>query len=411
MRPLRITYLHQYFNTPDMAGSTRSFEMARRLVSAGHDVHMVTTWREETKDAGWFMTQEAGINVHWLPLPYSNHMSFGQRIRAFVRFAWAAARKAASLEADVLFATSTPLTIALPGIWASRRKRIPMVFEVRDMWPDVPIALGVLRNRLLIKLARSLERTAYKRSSRIVALAPGMREDIIAKGVPAEYVSVIPNGCDLELSNGRSGNQDPRAMYSWLSDRPMLLYAGAIGKANGVDYLVHVAGKLAELNPAVCVVVIGDGKERSRVNDLAASLGVSGKNFFLLDQLPKKDLAGWLRAADIHVALMRGPASYTRDAVNNKFFDALACGKPIANNFSGWQATIAEENGVGIALDPNDAVASARRIVEALKDKDWLAAVPSRTRNLATGRFSRDSQAADLERILVEAVNGTGVSH
>jgi glycosyltransferase involved in cell wall biosynthesis len=238
-----------------------------------------------------------------------------------------------------------------------------------------------------------------------------MREDIIAKGVPAEYVSVIPNGCDLELSNGRSGNQDPRAMYSWLSERPMLLYAGAIGKANGVDYLVHVAGKLAELNPAVCVVVIGDGKERSRVNDLAASLGVSGKNFFLLDQLPKKDLAGWLRAADIHVALMRGPASYTRDAVNNKFFDALACGKPIANNFSGWQATIAEENGVGIALDPNDAVASARRIVEALKDKDWLAAVPSRTRNLATGRFSRDSQAADLERILVEAVNGTGVSH
>lgn len=394
-----------------MAGSTRSFEMARRLVSAGHDVHMVTTWREETKDAGWFMTKEAGINVHWLPLPYSNHMSFGQRIRAFVRFAWAAARKAASLEADVLFATSTPLTIALPGIWASRRKRIPMVFEVRDMWPDVPIALGVLRNRLLIKLARSLERTAYKRSSRIVALAPGMREDIIAKGVPAEYVSVIPNGCDLELSNGRSGNQDPRAMYSWLSERPMLLYAGAIGKANGVDYLVHVAGKLAELNPAVCVVVIGDGKERSRVNDLAASLGVSGKNFFLLDQLPKKDLAGWLRAADIHVALMRGPASYTRDAVNNKFFDALACGKPIANNFSGWQATIAEENGVGIALDPNDAVASARRIVEALKDKDWLAAVPSRTRNLATGRFSRDSQAADLERILVEAVNGTGVSH
>lgn len=411
MRPLRITYLHQYFNTPDMAGSTRSFEMARRLVSAGHDVHMVTTWREETKDADWFTTQEAGINVHWLPLPYSNHMSFGQRIRAFVRFAWAAARKAASLEADVLFATSTPLTIALPGIWASRRKRIPMVFEVRDMWPDVPIALGVLRNRLLIRLARSLERTAYKRSSRIVALAPGMREDIIAKGVPAEHVSVIPNGCDLELSNGRPANKDPRALHSWLSDRPMLLYAGAIGKANGVDYLVHVAGKLAELNPAVCVVVIGDGRERSRVNDLAASLGVSGKNFFLLDQLPKRDLAGWLRAADIHVALMRGPASYTRDAVNNKFFDALACGKPIANNFSGWQATIAEENGVGIALDPGDAGASARRIVDALKDKDWLAAVPSRTLNLATGRFSRDRQAADLEKILVEAVNGTGVSH
>src|SRR6185295_8166233 len=117
---MRVIYLHQYFNTPDMAGGTRSYEMARRLVAAGHEVHMVTTWREPTDKTGWFVTSEAGITVHWLPVPYSNYLSYARRIRAFLRFAWASSRKAAALPGDVVFATSTPLTVAVPGIYASR---------------------------------------------------------------------------------------------------------------------------------------------------------------------------------------------------------------------------------------------------------------------------------------------------
>src|SRR5689334_16023076 len=106
---MRVIYLHQYFNTPDMAGGTRSYEMARRLVRAGHEVHMVTTWREPTERKGWFVTEEAGIKVHWLPIRYSNHMNFVQRLMAFLRFAWASSLKAASLPGEVVLATSTPL--------------------------------------------------------------------------------------------------------------------------------------------------------------------------------------------------------------------------------------------------------------------------------------------------------------
>src|SRR5699024_5606020 len=111
---MKIIYLHQYFNTPDMAGGTRSYEMARRLVAWGHEVHMVTSWREPTDKHGWFTSVEAGIQVHWLPLPYGNYMGYRERIQAFLLFAWKAARKAASIPADVIFATSTPLTIAIP---------------------------------------------------------------------------------------------------------------------------------------------------------------------------------------------------------------------------------------------------------------------------------------------------------
>ena len=109
---MKITYLHQYFITPDVPGGTRSFEMARRLVQMGHDVHVITS-DQKVENAGkrtWYETEETGIHVHWFPVPYSNKMSYRARIVAFFRFAFLASRKAASIDSDVIFATSTPLT-------------------------------------------------------------------------------------------------------------------------------------------------------------------------------------------------------------------------------------------------------------------------------------------------------------
>lgn len=121
-----------------MPGGTRSYEMARRLVAMGHEVNMVTSWREPDGRKDWFTTEQSGIKVHWLPVRYSNCMPYNQRIASFFKFAFCATYKAASLPADVVFATSTPLTIALPGICASLFRRVPMVFEVRDLWPAIP---------------------------------------------------------------------------------------------------------------------------------------------------------------------------------------------------------------------------------------------------------------------------------
>jgi hypothetical protein len=151
---MRILYLHQYFNTPKMSGGTRSYEMARRLVKMGHDVHMVTSYREETNHTDWFTTIEDGITVHWLPLLYSNKMNYTQRIKAFVNFAVKSSIKAVSMKADIIFATSTPLTIAIPAVIASKRQKIPLVFEVRDLWPELPIAMGALKNPIARFLAK-----------------------------------------------------------------------------------------------------------------------------------------------------------------------------------------------------------------------------------------------------------------
>src|SRR5690554_339293 len=212
-----------------MSGGTRSYEMARRMVAAGHEVHMVTSIRNnDSNQKSWLSTDEAGINVHWYPVPYSNHMSFLQRIKAFFAFAFAAQKKAASLQGDVVFATSTPLTIALPAVFTARKLKVPMVFEVRDLWPEMPIAMGALKNPLLQWTAKKLEHWAYQNSAAVVALSPGMKEGVVKAGYPANRVAVIPNSSDnLEFRQDSETAKQFRSKRAWLGDRPLLIYAGA----------------------------------------------------------------------------------------------------------------------------------------------------------------------------------------
>jgi glycosyltransferase involved in cell wall biosynthesis len=398
---VRVVYLHQYFLTPDMPGGHRSFEMARRLVRAGYDVHVVTSGQAITSTSQrWRESTEDGIHVHWANVPYSNHMGFGRRMIAFLQFAVLATRRTIQLDSDVIFATSTPLTIAIPALIASTVKRVPYVFEVRDMWPDVPIAMGILRHPVLVWLARRLEMLAYQRAAHVVALAPGMRDDIVAKGIPGARVTVIPNGCDMETFATDRAGPSPRDEHGRIGGGKLIVYAGSIGLVNGVDYLVRVASAMRTLDPTVRFVVIGGGKERERVRALARTEGVLDENFFMLDPMPAREVARWLRASDLAVALISGPRVLWKDAVQNKFFDALAAGVPVASNVDGWQSRIAEEEGVGITLDGMDPGASARKLHATLHDTQWLAGVPARARDLAHRRFHRDALARQLDALL-----------
>jgi glycosyltransferase involved in cell wall biosynthesis len=401
---MHIVYLHQYFATPSMPDGTRSYEMARRLVAAGHRVSMVASYRHPTDRTGWYTTQEAGIEVHWLPVPYSNKMTFVQRLGAFLRFAVSAARRAAMLRADVVYATSTPLTIAIPGAWASWRMGVPMVFEVRDMWPDVPIAMGILRNPVLVKFARMLELFAYRRARYVVALAPGMRDDIAAKGVPDSKLTVIPNGCDNSIFGAVVDPvHSPRRKHAWLGDRPMVIYPGAIGRVNGVGYLVEVAKACQAIDPEIRFVVIGGGSEWDAVREHARQAKVLDTSFFMLPAMPKNDLAHWVIDSNLLMCLI-GPKSVSKDAVQNKFFDAMAAGKPTGNNFEGFQTRIAIAHDIGIVMDPEDTAAGARLLVSKLRNTTWLDGAAARSRALATGEFSRDVLATKLQLVLEEVV-------
>ena len=403
---MRVLYLHQYFITPSMPGGTRSFEFARRLAGAGHEVNVVAANMDRYREGPSQPEHIDGIRVHWLPVAYSNQMSYLLRIVAFFKFAILAARQAREIGGDVVFATSTPLTIAIPGVIASRSLKVPMVFEVRDLWPEMPIAMGALRNPVSKFLARALERFAYRNSSHIIALSPGMAKGVAEAGYPSERISVIPNGCDIDLLRF-----DPTARerflqkHPYLASAPLVVYGGTLGRINGVGYLVDIAHSSYGLGLDVNFLIIGDGYERQLIEDKARQLGVLGKNIWMIPPVSKVEMAAVLSAADLATSLVIDLPELWKNSAN-KFFDALASGTPVAINHQGWQADLLEKSGAGIVFPADDPNEAARQIAGLVCDKSKLSAAAEAASQLATGLFDREHLASDFIDIIQDVAKG-----
>jgi len=381
--------------------------MARRMVAAGHDVHMVTSYRADEKLCrDWFRSEETGIIVHWLPVPYSNHMNSFARIRAFFRFALSARRKAIALKGDVIFATSTPLTIAIPAVFASRRNKIPMVFEVRDLWPEMPIAMGALKNPLLKYAAHLLERWAYFNSAAVVALSPGMKQGVADTGFPHNKVAVIPNSSDnSEFKFNLESAREFRQKRPWLGDDPFLVYAGTFGRVNDVSYMVKLAAELKRRDSDIKILLVGDGQERGKILELALEVGVYEHNLFFEKMIPKKDVPALLGASAMASSLFIDiPEMQVNSA--NKFFDALAAGKPILLNYGGWMHDLVEKNNCGLAVRGKPVSEVAASLDNALHDDRWLRDAGLRARRLAENYFDRDKLADQLIEVLERAALG-----
>lgn len=403
---MRIVYLHQYFQTPAMAGGIRAYEFARRLVANGHQVHVVTSDTEasDARPGTWRTTVEAGATVHWAAVPYRNAMSYSDRIRAFIRFARAAAVRAAALEQDLVVATSTPLTIAIPAVYSARRRRVPMVLEVRDVWPEVPIALGALRSPLSRAAARQLESWAYRNARRVIALSPGMARSI-RRRFPDVPVTVVPNGCDRSLfAQADDSGRALRRATPWLGDRPLVLYAGALGLVNQVSYLVRMAAALRDSRPEIRFAILGDGAEREQVRALAADLGVLGRNLFMLDPMPKSAAVAFFGACDLAVSTVRDePALHANSA--NKVFDGWAAGRPVAVNHEGWIADKIRESGAGLVLPATDPDRAARLVADFLDSPHRTAGARAAAGRLASDEFDRGLLFDRFERVLLDAAS------
>jgi glycosyltransferase involved in cell wall biosynthesis len=397
---MRMVYIHQYYCNPGMAGGIRSYEQARRLVARGHTVHVITTDITGGKRSmGWRDTEDDGVQVHWFSVPYSNDMSYGRRLRAFAEFMVVAAAKAAALKADLVFATSTPLTVAVPGVIAAKLRRVPFVFEVRDLWPEVPIEMGALRNPVMRRVAGALANFAYRNAAEVVALSPGMAAGIAARR-PGTRTTVIPNAADLDLFE-----VDPlevkrfRTEHRWLGDRPLIVYTGALGAVNGVGYLVEAARRM----PGVQVLIVGHGKEWEPTKELARGYGLLDDSVHMWEKVPKSELPVILGAATMSTSFVR-PIRALWDNSANKFFDALAAGRPIAVNYGGWQADLIEETGAGLVLDPVDTDSAAALLASHVRDEAWLERAREAAYRLAVERFSRDLLFERFEAVLNRAV-------
>lgn len=413
---MRILYLHQYFTTPSMRGGGRTYEFGRRLAAAGHEVHMLTSDKSGLAKAvpdgssGWSISTEAGMTVHWTPIAYDNKMGFGERLSAFGKFAMLAGSRAIAVGGDVVLATSTPLTIAIPAVYASKRLGVPMVFEIRDLWPAVPIAMKVLRSPPTILAARTLERFAYCNAARIVALSPGIRDGVIATGYPPAKISVIPNGSDFDLFAIEDRAVEAfRSRHSWLGERPLIAYVGAISRANGVEWLVELAAHMRERAPELRFLIVGEGRDTEAVLALARQRGVLDRTLFYFPPVAKRAVPEIVRAASL-AAVCFIDIDVLHTGSPNKAFDAFAAGTPVLMNFGGWLGDRVRQYGAGIVAGHRDLDVTADEIMAMLDSPEAIAAARAGARRLGREQFARDELARRLEQVLLEATTGREVT-
>jgi len=400
---MHILYLHQHFSTPAGSTATRSFAFARALAARGHRVTLATGRYQgaETGLSGPFRKgrrdgRVAGFQVVQWDIPYANAMGIAARSAAFLRYAAAAARLALREKPDLVIASSTPLTVALPALCTKALRGIPFLFEIRDPWPELPRAMGVLPAPLA-PLMEGLANLACRRAAAVVPLAEGMAETARARGADPARVQVIGNGCDLDLFGPHIAPWRPAEAAPW---EVLALYAGAHGRANGLGVVVEAARLLAARGETrLRILLVGEGAEKTALMRAAADL----RNITFLPPMPKREIARLFAGSQIALHILADCPAFAAWTAPNKLMDGLAAGRPVISNAPGDAERLLTEGGAGMAVAPDDAAGLAAALVSLVEDPARRAAMGEAARSLAVRQHDRRLLAARFAA-LVEAI-------
>ncbi len=393
---MKVLYFHQHFSTPKGSAGIRSYEMARRLVARGHQVTMVcgSYGGGETGLTMPFVQGRRrgvvdGMEVIEFALAYSNADGLVKRALTFLKFAVRSIVLALTERYDVLFATTTPLTAGIPGIFARWLRGKPFVFEVRDLWPELPRAMGVIKNPLVLGAMSVLEWTSYRSAHRLIGLSPGIVQGIAKRGVPRQHIALVPNGCDLGIF---AGVVEPWRPAQVRSSDLLAVFAGTHGTANGLDAVLDAAAELRRRGRNdIKLLLIGQGKLKPDLQDRARREALD--NVIFHEPVNKARLAGLMAASDVGLQILANVPAFYYGTSPNKFFDYIAAGLPVLNNYPGWLAQMITDNACGFAVPPDNAVALAEALERAADDRAALKAMGQRSRALAEEKFDRQALA------------------
>ena len=342
----RIVYLHQYFRLPSEGGSLRSYKIARALAAAGYQVDVISGWNRPKQET----VAVNGFNVHYLPVTYHNGMGAFARIKAFLLFLIKAVQLASTLKPQLIYASSTPLTVGLAALWLKKMKGIPYIFEVRDLWPEAPIQLGYLKNPLFKGMALWAEKAVYKSASHLIALSPGMQAGIKAVYNAAE-ITVVPNFSDIGYYRAEDHKKRGKELFGKFlkNDRMLISYSGSIGYSNRVLELLNFAAH-CQAQPAspFSFIIAGSGAEEEPLKQAARTRNLTDLHF--VGSLNRADSAALLAVSGYSYVCF-GPWPILETNSPNKFFDALAAGVPPILNIKGWLMDLVTENDCGISYE------------------------------------------------------------
>lgn len=405
---MKILLIHQVFMSRSEAGGTRHIELSRYLARRGHSVTVIASsvsyLTGKAAPAGTRNEKSEGIEVIRTWASAGAQRSFFRRLLSFVSFmcsSFVAAMKVGNVE--LVWGTSPPIFQGFTAWLVARLKRVPFVFEVRDLWPDFAVQTGVLRNRMLIRLSRMLEHFLYRHADQLIVNSPGFIPHLVSCGVPESKIALVPNGVEPGMFRPDDRGERVRQELG-LEGKFIALYCGAMGLANDLSTLLQAAWLLLERS-GIAIVLLGDGKERANLEQMAASVGLNNVRF--VPAQPKSRMPEFLAAADVCVAILKAIPMFDT-TYPNKVFDYMAAGRPTVLAIDGVIRRVVEAAEGGRFARPGDAASIAGCIREYHENPALVARHGLNARRYVEVHFNRRDHALRLEQVLLETLERGG---
>jgi glycosyltransferase involved in cell wall biosynthesis len=404
---MHILLIHQAFAAVNEPGGTRHHEIALHLAEKGHQVTVIAspisylTGKANKQRISWVQRQDGGMGIAILrAYTYrALHKSFVHRIFSFLSFMFSSFIIGLRVkDVDLIWGTSPPIFQGITAWMLARLKGVPFLFEIRDLWPAFAVAVGVLRNPILIRASEWLEGFLYRKADQLMVNSPGFINHIEMHG--GRNIALIPNGADMHMFNPKAAGIAIREKFGW-GDKFVVLYAGAHGLSNDLGVLLEAASILGQ-HKDIAIVLLGDGKDKPLLQGQAEEMNLENVHF--LPPVPKQEMADFLAMTDACIAILK-PIELYKTVYPNKVFDYMAAGRPILLAIDGVIREVVEDARAGLFIQPGN----PRALVDALL---YLKQDPKKAQEMGmAGRayleehFSRTKLADEFETLIRSVQN------
>ena len=400
---MKILLINQSFVPPDEPGHTRHFEMAKYLGECGHEMVIVAsdsnyqTGLRTVKRKGLFIEQTIeGVRVLRAYSAQTLHRSYVWRAVSFLSFMFSSVWAALHVkDVDLVMGTTPPIFQAVSAWVVAFVRRKPFLLEVRDLWPEFAVSMGVIRNPLIIRLAHGLEKFLYERAAHLLVNSPAYKDYIVRKGVPEQKITFIPYGTDIRMFNPDIDGSSVRARLGF-TDQFVVLYAGAMGQAHDLYTVLRAAQRLKDA-PDIQFVFFGAGKERPALEAEATRLGLTNVRF--AGTTPKKEMPAVIAAADVCLAILQDLEMF-RTTYPNKVFDYMASGRPTVLVIDGVVRQVIEASEGGVFVEPGDDELLAKTIFELSRDPQRVRQMGENARAYLVNHLDRRDKRAETRQLL-----------
>ncbi len=393
---MKIVYFYQYFSTPKGSWGTRVYEFAKDWVKKGHEVTIITSIYSKSDLKARKLIEDQyfdGIHVKVLNIYIDNKQIKLRRIWSFIKYFTLSSWYALTVEADIVIASSGPITVGIPGLVAKIIRRRKLIFETRDLWPDGAIELGIISNSIVKKIAYWFELICYKNASHIVCLSPGMVKNI-EKRFGYKKLTSISNSVDMKMFSKNIESLPP----IFYKDKKIAIYTGNIGLVNNSFLLLRAAIKLKELNNnEIVIVLIGDGQKKDELLEIKLKMQLN--NFIILDLMTKMDLVKFIKHSMVSIVPLKDTAILDTSSPN-KLFEALAAGIPVIQNTKGWIKDLLEDNMCGITVNADNESELVQALIKLSKNDNLVKLMGENGRKLAEKEFTSNFLADKMLKVI-----------